>query len=125
MSKAQTWYNGDNETFIRSSRSIEFAIYNGDNGTKIPVNNLTSQPIDLWISKDPSVPIDPYESIDVLNDTSSTLNSSNKYKLENGVLLVGFKLSCLKSNVSIHVQIKPATNESLSTKKILVDRLDF
>jgi hypothetical protein len=119
MSTAITGKNGDNGTNIRSSRSIEFAIYNGDNGNEIQVNNLTSKPIDLWISKDPNVSIDPFEYINVLNDTLTSSNSSNKYILESGFLLIGFKLSNLKSNVSIHVQIKPSMNKSSSYLTLL------
>jgi hypothetical protein len=119
MSTAITGKNGDNETNIQWSRSIEFAIYNGDNGNEIQVHNLTSKPIDLWISKDPNVPIDPFEYINVLNDTLTSSNSSNKYILESGFLLIGFKLSNPKSNVSIHVQIKPPMNKSSSYLTLL------
>jgi len=119
MSTALMRNNYNNETNIQWSRSVEFAIYNGDDGNEIQVNNLTSKPIDLWISKDPSVPIDPYEYINVLNDTVTSSNSSNKYKLEDGFLLIGFKLSNLKSNVSIHVQIRPPMNKSSSYLTLL------
>ena len=125
MKVAVTGINGDNETNIQSSRSINFGIYNGDNGNEIKVRNLTSKPIDLWISKDSSVAIDPYEFINVLNITSAfnlNGNSSEKeYKLQNGFLLHGFKLPNPNSNskVSIHIQIKPPKNKSLTYLTLL------
>ena len=136
MSMALSGNNGDNETNIQSSRSISFGLYDSKSD-EIKVNNLTSsKSIYFWISKDSSVQIESYKYIDVLNLTinktinnynnNSNLNSStggisqNKYKLQNGFLINGFKLSSLKSNVSIHIQIKPSTmNKSSSYLSLL------
>ena len=130
MTMALGGNNGDNETNIQSSRSISFGLYNSKSD-EIKVNNLSSSKlIYFWISKDSSVQIDSYQYIDILNYTintsinSSYLNSSdgikqNKYKLQNGFLINGFKLSSLKSNVSIHIQIKPPKNKSSSYLTLL------
>jgi hypothetical protein len=128
MSMALTGSNGDNETNIQSSRSISFGIYDSKSD-EIKVNNLSSSKlIYFWISKDSSVQIESYKYIDVLNYTtnnninnSSNFNSSstgvnqNKYILQDGFLINGFKLPSLKSNVSIHIQIKPSTKNKSSS----------
>jgi len=131
MSMALSGNNGDNETNIQSSRSVSFGLYDSKSD-EIKVNNLTSsKSIYFWISKDSSVQIESYKYIDVLNLTinntidnnnnNGNLNSStggisqNKYKLQNGFLINGFKLSSLKSNVSIHIQIKPSTSNKSSS----------
>jgi len=60
---ALTGYNGDNETNIGLSRSIEYSLYD-ESMNEISVNNL-SNTIDLWIARDTSVSIEPFKYINV------------------------------------------------------------
>ena len=115
MTMALTGNNGDNETNIGLSRSISFSIYD-ENNKEIQVNNQ-QKPIELWISRDADVQIQPFQIIDALNasinnNNNLTLNSSLiSSKLINGFIVSGFNLN--GSNSSIHIQIKP-NNKSTS-----------
>lgn len=109
MSMALTGNNGDTQTNIQTSRSLSFAIYNSKTNDEIKVSK-TSKPISMWISKDSSVSIPSFTFVNVLNQSNLT---QNKYQLKDGFLLMGFRLT--STNVSIHIQIKPSKNNSLSS----------
>ena len=117
---ALTGNNGDNETNIGMSRSVSYSLYD-ENSNEIEVNNQT-KPIEFWISRDKSVPIEEFKLIDAVNasminisapDSLSLLHGS---QLINGFLVNGFNLS--GSNASIHIQIKPV-KRSLSYLTLL------
>ncbi len=93
---ALTGTNGDNQTNIGSSKSIDFSIYD-ESSKEISVSNQKN-PIEFWIPKDTSVSIQPYQFVNALNITQNQTDS-------NGFILNGFTLT--GSNVSIHIQIKP------------------
>ena len=99
---ALTGSNGDNETYIPSSKSLDLSFYDADYNA-IDVVNRVNNPIDFWISKDPTVFIEPFTFINALN--TSFLNTSSDFQLINGFIVNGFNLS--GHNQSIHVQIKP------------------
>jgi hypothetical protein len=103
MSMALTGNNGDNETNIQSSKSIDFSIHD-ENGKEISVNNQV-KPIEFWIAKDSTKSIEPFVLINstISNQTNQT-NQTNNFN--SGFIQNGFKLSSM-SNVSIHIQIKP------------------
>jgi hypothetical protein len=117
MSMALTGYNGDNETSIQMSRSLDYSIYD-ENLNEIPVYNL-SKPIDLWISRDTSVTLNQFQQINAVN--ASMINASSNSdlggsKLIDGFIVNGFNMS--GSNQSIHIQIKPA-NQTASYLTLL------
>ena len=118
MPMALTGNNGDNETHIGFSRSITFSLYDETNLEVAVTNQL--EPIDLWISRDPSVPIQSFKLVDALNanqsQSNSSSNSSSPFQLINGFLVSGLNLA--GSNASIHIQIKPAS-KSLSYLALL------
>jgi hypothetical protein len=113
MSMALAGSNGNQETNIGTSRSLEYSIYD-DGLNEIPVNDLAT-PIDYWIGKDPSVPITPYKYVNAIN--ASQLNSSqslaylNDSLVKDGFMVTG--LSLTGANVSVHIQLKPL-NKSLN-----------
>ena len=119
MRMALTGTNGDNQTKIGASKSIDFALYDESN-LAIPVNNLKSSSyVDLWIPRDPSVAIPPYKLINATVATNltqdnynQTLNTSSAYTIIGYTMTSGFQLSS-GLNVSVHIQIKPA-NKSTS-----------
>ena len=115
MSMALTGNNGDNETNTKSSKSIEFSIHD-ENGKEISVNNL-GKPIEFWIAKDTSKPIEPFVLINstISNQTNQT-NQTNNFN--SGFMQNGFKLSSA-SNVSIHIQIKPLNYSEFNNKGYL------
>ena len=102
---ALTGNNGDNETNIKLSKSINFALFD-ENTKEIEVKDQ-SKPLTFWIAKDTSVPIEGYKYINAINATQNdTIALSNgDGKLIDGFLVNGFNLSA--SNASIHIQIKP------------------
>ena len=108
MSMAITGQNGDNETNIGSSKSITYSLFD-ENKNEIAIKDQ-QQPIEYWIPKDPTVDIKPYQFINAAN-ASSLSNSTAKINLINGNILNGFKLT--GSNISIHIQIKPANKNSV------------
>ena len=117
MAMALTGYNGDNETSIQMSRSLDYSIYD-ENFNEIPVFN-TAKPIDMWISRDTSVALDPFQQINALN--ASMINASSNSdlggsQLINGFIVNGFNMS--GSNQSIHIQLKPA-NQAASYLTLL------
>jgi len=102
---ALTGNNGDNETHIGTSNSLDFSLHD-ESLNEIKIENIQT-PIDIWISKDTSVPIEPYTFVNSLNLSISNGSNENLSggKLMNGILVDGFYLYGL--NVSIHIQIKP------------------
>ena len=107
MKMAPTGYNGDNETNIQLSRSLDLSIYD-ETYNEIDVNNQNI-PFDLWISRDTSYTINPFLSVTVLNSSNINGSSSTGFGgsqlLINGFIVNGFNMS--GSNQSIHIQIKP------------------
>ena len=104
MFMALTGNNGDNETNIGMSDSINYSLYD-ENIKEIPVKNL-NDPIEFWIGKDKNVFIQPYQYINAINATQNQNDSLNQTTtLLDGFLVSGFTLS--GQNVSISVQIKP------------------
>ena len=107
MAMALTGYNGDNETCIQISRSLDYSIYD-ESFNEIPVFSA-SKPIDLWISRDTSVALHPFQQINAINASQVNASSSSDLggsQLINGFIVNGFNMS--GSNQSIHIQIKPA-----------------
>ena len=113
MSMALTGNNGDNETNIQSSKSIEFSIH-GEDGHEIAVNNQIN-PIRFWIAKDKSIAVKPYVLIN--SSISNQSNQTNNLN-QNGFIQNGFNLSSV-SNVSIHIQIKPFNSNDSNNKGYL------
>ena len=95
MTSGLTGLNGDNETNIGSSNSLEFSIYD-EQQTEIIVKNQDNS-INIWIPK--NVQDNSFELINV------TLNSSNGGQFINGMYVNGFNLN--GANQSIHIQLKP------------------
>ena len=101
---ALTGQNGDNATNIQASRSLDFSIYDEQNN-EISVTNQ-QKPIEIWMARDPSVAIPPFQLVNALNATtneSSTLLDGGQ--LIDASMISGFNLTGV--NVSIHIQIKP------------------
>ena len=94
---ALTGTNGDNQTNIGSSKSIDYSLYDASNAEISVANQRT--PIEFWIPKDTSVPIQPYSLIYAVNASSQNQTDSQ------GFMLNGFNLT--GTNVSIHIQLKP------------------
>ena len=113
MQMALTGYNGDNETNIGLSRSFDFSLLD-ESMTEYQVNNV-SKTIDLWISRDTSVLIQPYQYINITSLKSSITNL-NGSKINNGYLMNGFQLN--GTSVSIHIQLKPL-NKSVAYLSLL------
>jgi len=91
---AVSGHNGDNESFIGFSSSIGLSIYD-ENINEIDISN-TPNPIDIVISRDPSVSQTKYQYVNV-----------SQIKLISGsyFLLNGFKIK--STNASIHIELKP------------------
>ena len=106
MNMALTGQNGDNETHIGSSKSISYSLYD-ENKKEIPIKDQ-QKPLEYWIPKDPTVPVEPYKFIDALNATM--VNDTTKFLYMNGTILNGFRLT--GSNVSVHIQIRPDSTNS-------------
>ena len=101
---ALTGNNGDNETNIGASNSISYSLHD-ENNNEIPVNNL-NEPIEFWIAKDTSLPIQPYQYVNAINASQYLNDSLNQVtSLLSGFLVTGVTLS--GKNLSISVQIKP------------------
>ena len=96
MNMAPTGQNGDNETYIGSSKSLGYSLYD-ENKNEIPIKDQ-KKPIEYWIPKDASVPIEPFKFVDAKNAT--VVNETTKFVYMNGFFLNG-------SNNSVHIQIKP------------------
>ena len=103
---ALTGTNGDNETHINTSQSLDYSLYD-ENVNQIQVENLRT-PLELWISKDTSVSIEPFQLVNASAPNASNV-SLNGGQFINGLLVNGFTLS--GSNISIHIQIKPLQKE--------------
>ena len=101
---ALTGSNGDNETNIQWSKSIDFSLYD-ENIKEINVENQKKS-LEFWIPKDINMPIEPYQLIDLVNATQNQSNLTNN-QMFNSFNLTG-------SNVSIHIQIKPNNNQDKS-----------
>jgi len=106
---ALTGNNGDNETNIGSSKSIDYSLYD-ESVNEIQVENVKA-PIDIWISRDTSVSIEPYSFMNTMNATSITnVSSSLVYNQSSGMVINGLMVSGFNlngANVSLHVQIRP------------------
>jgi hypothetical protein len=110
MQTALTGLNGDNETNIGLSKSIEFSLYD-EKHKEIPVSNQM-KPLDIWISrnqKDNSL-------FHLVNVTSNGSDSLAGGQYINGFYVNGFTLS--GSNQSIQIQLKP--NKMNKTYLVLV-----
>ena len=99
---ALTGNNGDNETNIGSSSSLDYSLYD-ENNNNLLVSNL-NQPIELWITKGTSIPIQPYIYVNAINVTNNN-SLSKTIQFLNGFIVTGLKLT--GTNVSLSVQIKP------------------
>jgi hypothetical protein len=106
---AVSGHNGDNESFIGFSSSIELSFYDVD------LNEVeildTYKPIDIVISRDPSVSKHPYQYVNI----SQIKLASDSFILQNSFNLIS-------TNASIHIELKPL-NQSIGY--ILVFKLDF
>ena len=102
---ALTGTNGDNQTNIQMSKSLEFSIYDKKKN-EISVRNQI-KPIELWIPRDTSLSIQPFKLVNALNATqkNETLAKLDGEQLQNASIISGFNLK--GDNVSIHIQIKP------------------
>jgi hypothetical protein len=91
---AVTGHNGDNESFIGYSSSIGLSFYD-ENINEILISNAPN-PIDIVISRDPSVSQNKYQYVNV-----------SQIKLTTGsyFLLNGLKIKSI--NASIHIELKP------------------
>jgi hypothetical protein len=87
-------HNGDNESFIGYSSSIELSFYD-ENLNEIEIIDIT-KPIDIIISRDPSVSKYPYQYVNV----SQIQFSSDSFILQNSFNLIS-------TNASIHIELKP------------------
>lgn len=105
MGMALTGNNGDNETNIGASNSLSYSLFDELNN-EIPIKNL-DKPIEFWIAKDTSQPIQPYQYVNAINSSENQNNSSKQQgiQLQSGFIVSGFKLT--GQNVSLSVQIKP------------------
>ena len=106
---AVTGFNGDNQTNIQISKSIDFSLYD-ENQNQIQVE-INSDPIELWIPRDTS-DVPSFKLVDVLNASTNITTNSNisSMELDGGQLLNKFVVNGFHlngSNVSIHIQIKP------------------
>ena len=100
---ALTGSNGDNETNIQLSKSIDFSVYD-ENDQEISVTNLHT-PIEFWIPRDTSnAPMQPYQLIDLANATQNVSNSTN--------MLMFNSFNLTGANVSVHIQIKPNNTQA-------------
>ena len=91
---AVSGHNGDNESFIGFSSSIGLSFYD-ENINEIEISNAPN-PIEIVISRDPSVSQNKYQYVNV-----------SQIKLTSGsyFLLNGFKIK--STNASIHIELKP------------------
>ena len=93
-----TGFNGDTQAHIGSSKSIDVSFYDEDQN-EISVAHQ-QKPVEIWISKDTSVAIEPYILINA---------TQNQTDIQ-GFMSNGFNLT--GSNVSIHIQIRPNRAEA-------------
>ena len=111
--------NSDNKTNIGNSKSFSYSIYD-EHAQEIPVANQPN-PIDFWISKDPTISVSPFQYVNALNASQLPTNKTNfttqvKSLLNGGLFINGFIVNGLTlsgNNISIHIQIKP-TNTNVS-----------
>lgn len=89
---AITGHNGDNESYIGFSSSIELSCFDEDaNEIKL---KQSSMPIDIIISRDPIVSNNQYQYI------NKSQTSSDSLFLQNG-------FNIISNNASIHIELKP------------------
>ena len=103
---ALTVNNGDNETHIGSSSSLDYTLYN-EEIKEISVNNQNKEPIQIWIAKEATniSHLSSFEYISV-NETQSLID---------GFLMRSLNLSGL--NVSLTTQIRLADQNSSNSNK--------
>jgi len=106
---AVSGHNGDNESFIGFSSSIGLSFYD-ENINEIDISNAPN-PIDIVISRDPSVSQTKYQYVNV----SEIKLTSGSYFLLNG-------LKIKSANASIHIELKPL---NLSIGYLLVMKKGF
>ena len=92
-------HNGDNESFIGYSSSIELSFYD-ENLNEIEISE-TAKPIDITISRDPSVSKQPFQYLNV----SQIKLASDSVILQNSFIIIS-------TNASIHIELKPL-NQSI------------
>ncbi len=102
-------HNGDNESFIGYSSSIELSFYD-ENLNEIEIRE-TSKPIDIIISRDPSVSKYPYQYVNV----SQIQLPSDSFIFQNSFNLIS-------TNASIHIELKPL---NISIGYLLVFKLGY
>jgi hypothetical protein len=102
-------HNGDNESYVGFSSSIELSFYD-ESLNEIEISD-TSKPIDIVISRDPSVSKHPYQYVNV---------SQIKLRSDSFILQNSFNL--ISTNASIHIELKPL-NQSIGY--LLVFKLGF
>ena len=104
MAMALTGSNGDTNANIGLSKSFSFSVYDEKN-EEIKVSDL-AEPVEFWISKDDSEPIEEFQLVNALNAT----HVNTTLTMINGFIVNGFKLN--GTNSSVHIQIKPVDKSS-------------
>jgi hypothetical protein len=102
-------HNGDNESFIGFSSSIELSFFD-ENLNEIEIID-TAKPIDIVIPRDPSVSKHPYQYVNV-----------SQFKLPYDSFILQNSFNLISTNASIHIELKPL-NQSIGY--ILVFKLGF
>ena len=93
---ASNGHNGDNETFVGFSSAIDLTFYDVD-GSRIPIENATHRPVDMWIARDPR--LGNASSFQYVNATNLTVSATLQF-LPNS-------FTVKSNNASIHIHIKP------------------
>ena len=93
---ASNGHNSDNETFVGFSSAIDLTFY-GVDGTRIPIENATTRPVDMWIARDPR--LGNASSFQYVNATNLTVSATLQF-LPNS-------FTVKSNNASIHIHIKP------------------
>jgi len=91
---AVSGHNGDNESFIGYSSSIGLSLYD-ENINEIDISNAPN-PIDIVISRDPSLSQNKYQYV----NNSQIKLTTGSYFLLNG-------LTIKSTNASIYIELKP------------------
>jgi hypothetical protein len=87
-------HNGDNESFIGYSSSIELSFYD-ENLNQIEIAD-TSKPIDIIILRDSCVSKQPIQYVNV-----------SQLQLLNDSLILQNSFKLISTNASIHIELKP------------------
>ena len=89
---AVSGHNGNNETFIGMSSSIDLSFFD-ENMNKIEIAD-TKKSIDIIIQRDPNIPEYPFQYV-----------NTSQLKLSSSFVPNAFNLT--SKNASIHIEIKP------------------